>query len=281
MIKNFDEANREIYTISEFAKMTGVSTDTLRYYDKINLFKPTNIDSKTGYRYYTLKEFEEIGEIQTLQTLGVSLKEIKHHLENKTFFSSYMLLSKQYADIDRKIAELIQLKSYLSEKLSTLEDVMNNNSDDEIVLKEIDKRIGYGTRINCKDYGEIKTESARIIEKYRKSLFVSNSYAIFIPKEDILKRKFNAHYYCVIFDIEKDEAEPFEKLTFPKGLYATIRYNGTTFERSDSMIKLVDYIEQNHYEIIGDALQICVIDENITNIDAEKINEIQIPIKHI
>lgn len=281
MIKKSDETNREIYTISEFAKMTGVSTDTLRYYDKINLFKPTDIDSKTGYRYYTLKEFEEIGEIQTLQTLGVSLKEIKHHLENKTFFSSYMLLSKQYADIDRKIAELIQLKSYLSEKLSTLEDVMNNNSDDEIVLKEIDERIGYGTRINCKDYGEIKTESARIIEKYRKSLFVSNSYAIFIPKEDIHKRKFNAHYYCVIFDIEKDEAEPFEKLTFPKGLYATIRYNGTTFERSDSTIKLVDYIEQNHYKIIGDALQICVIDENITNIDAEKINEIQIPIEHI
>ena len=281
MIKKSDETNREIYTISDFAKMTGVSTDTLRYYDKINLFKPTNIDSKTGYRYYTLKEFEEIGEIQTLQKLGVSLKEIKHHLENKTFFSSYMLLSKQYADIDRKIAELTQLKSYLSEKLSTLEDVMNNNSDDEIVLKEIDERIGYGTRINCKDYSEIKTESARIIEKYRKSLFVSNSYAIFIPKEDILKRKFNAHYYCVIFDIEKDEAEPFEKLTFSKGLYATIRYNGTTFERSDSMIKLVDYIEQNHYKIIGDALQICVIDENITNIDAEKINEIQIPIEHI
>lgn len=281
MIKKSDETNREIYTISEFAKMTGVSTDTLRYYDKINLFKPTNIDSKTGYRYYTLKEFEEIGEIQTLQTLGVSLKEIKHHLENKTFFSSYMLLSKQYADIDRKIAELIQLKSYLSEKLSTLEDVMNNNSDDEIALKEIDERIGYGTRINCKDYGEIKTESARIIEKYRKSLFVSNSYAIFIPKEDIHKRKFNAHYYCVIFDIEKDEAEPFEKLKFPKGLYATIRYNGTTFERSDSIIKLVDYIEQNHYKIIGDALQICVIDENITNIDAEKINEIQIPIEHM
>ena len=269
------------FTVGETARICSIPADTLRYYDKINLFKPTNIDSKTGYRYYTLKEFEEIGEIQTLQTLGVSLKEIKHHLENKTFFSSYMLLSKQYADIDRKIAELIQLKSYLSEKLSTLEDVMNNNSDDEIVLKEIDERIGYGTRINCKDYGEIKTESARIIEKYRKSLFVSNSYAIFIPKEDIHKRKFNAHYYCVIFDIEKDEAEPFEKLTFPKGLYAAIRYNGTTFERSDSMIKLVDYIEQNHYKIIGDALQICVIDENITNIDAEKINEIQIPIEQM
>ena len=281
MIKKSDEINREIYTISEFAKMTGVSTDTLRYYDKINLFNPTDIDPKTGYRYYTLKEFEEIGVIQTLQTLGVSLKEIKHHLENKTFFSSYMLLSKQYADIDRKIAELIQLKSYLSEKLSTLEDVMNNNSNNEVIIKDVEKRVGYGTRINCKDYGEIKTESARIIEKYRKSLFVSNSYAIFIPKEDILKRKFNSHYYCVIFDIEKDDAEPFEKLTFPKGLYATIRYNGTTFERADSMTKLVDYIEQNHYKIIGDALQICVIDENITNIDAEKINEIQIPIEHI
>lgn len=281
MIKNPNKINEEIYTISEFAKMTGVSTDTLRYYDKINLFKPTFSDPQTGYRYYTLKEFEEIGVIQTLQTLGVSLKEIKHHLENKTFFSSYMLLSKQYADIDRKIAELIQLKSYLSDKLSTLEDVMNSNSNDEITIKEIDERVGYGTRVNCKDYGEIKTESARIIEKYRKSLFVSNSYAIFIPKEDIIKRKFNSHYYCVIFDIEKEDTKNFERLTFPKSKYATVRYSGTTFDRAESMEKLVDYIEQNHYKPIGDALQICVIDENITNIDAEKINEIQIPIEHI
>lgn len=281
MIKKPGETSREIYTISEFAKMTGVSTDTLRYYDKINLFKPNDTDPQTGYRYYTLRGFEEIGVIQTLQTLGVSLKDIKYHLENKTFFSSYMLFSKQYAEIDREIAELIQLKTYLSEKLSTLEDVMNNNSNNEIIIRNIEERVGYGTRINCRDYGEIKTESARIVEKYCKNLFVSNSYAIFIPKEDIIKRRFNAHYYCVIFDIEKDDAEPFEKLTFPKGMYATVRYNGTTFERAHSISKLVDYIEQNHYKIIGDALQICVIDENITNIDAEKINEIQIPIENI
>ena len=35
----------------------------------------------------------------------------------------------------------------------------------------------------------------------------------------------------------------------------------------------------NGYEVCGEALQLCVIDENLTNIDSEKINEIQIAVR--
>ena len=39
-------------TIKEFASLCGCNTQTLRYYDKIDLLKPVRVDQWTGYRYY-------------------------------------------------------------------------------------------------------------------------------------------------------------------------------------------------------------------------------------
>lgn len=45
------------YTIGEVSRITGVSKDTLRFYDKIDLFKPSFVDPQNGYRYYTYDQF--------------------------------------------------------------------------------------------------------------------------------------------------------------------------------------------------------------------------------
>ena len=42
-----------MYRIGEFSTLTGASVKTLRYYDEINLLKPSNADKFTNYRYYT------------------------------------------------------------------------------------------------------------------------------------------------------------------------------------------------------------------------------------
>jgi hypothetical protein len=41
-------------TISEIAKLAGVSVRTLHYYDEIDLLKPSETDADTGYRYQHL-----------------------------------------------------------------------------------------------------------------------------------------------------------------------------------------------------------------------------------
>ena len=40
------------YTISEMASLLGVTTHTLRYYEKMGLIHP-EVNEDTGYRYYT------------------------------------------------------------------------------------------------------------------------------------------------------------------------------------------------------------------------------------
>ena len=49
-----------MYKIGDFSRKVSVPVKTLRYYDEINLFKPSYIDDFTGYRYYTDEQIEQI-----------------------------------------------------------------------------------------------------------------------------------------------------------------------------------------------------------------------------
>ncbi|MEH7531769.1 MerR family DNA-binding transcriptional regulator, partial [Priestia megaterium] len=46
------------------AKLRGVTTETLRHYDRIGLFKPFYVDENTGYRYYSIFQYEVLGTIK-------------------------------------------------------------------------------------------------------------------------------------------------------------------------------------------------------------------------
>lgn len=70
-----------MYKINNFSKETNISIQTLRYYDKINLFKPSYVDFFTGYRYYQKNQINEIKLIKKLKNIGLSLEKIKHYLE--------------------------------------------------------------------------------------------------------------------------------------------------------------------------------------------------------
>lgn len=67
---------KELYTIGETAELLGVSTETLRYYDKIGLLKPAKVDAESRYRYYSYAQFHYIDRIKYLQNFGMSLDEI-------------------------------------------------------------------------------------------------------------------------------------------------------------------------------------------------------------
>lgn len=68
---------KKYYTIGETAALLGVTTQTLRYYDKISLLSPAYCDENTGYRYYVYKQFHYIDRIKYLQGFGMQLKDIK------------------------------------------------------------------------------------------------------------------------------------------------------------------------------------------------------------
>lgn len=68
--------------IGEFAQVSRLSIKTLRYYDRIGLLQPTEIDRFTGYRYYTLDLLPRLNRILALKDLGLTLTEIKSMLDD-------------------------------------------------------------------------------------------------------------------------------------------------------------------------------------------------------
>lgn len=71
-----------MYRIGEFSKITGLSIRTLRYYDDIDLFKPSEVDLFTNYRYYNEEQIKDLKLINILKDVGFTLEEIKNNWNN-------------------------------------------------------------------------------------------------------------------------------------------------------------------------------------------------------
>ncbi|GIO23350.1 MerR family transcriptional regulator [Oceanobacillus sp. J11TS1] len=75
---------KETFSISEFAKSTGVSVRTLHYYDEKKILKPKR-DKITGHRVYEKEDMIQLHKIMTLKFLGMSLDDIKEYMQPNTF----------------------------------------------------------------------------------------------------------------------------------------------------------------------------------------------------
>jgi len=72
------------YTVNKLAKLAGVSTRTLRYYDEIGLLSPVRVNTN-GYRIYGQREVDRLQQILFYRELGVSLDEIKKIISANDF----------------------------------------------------------------------------------------------------------------------------------------------------------------------------------------------------
>lgn len=106
--------------IGELAAATGLSRDTLRYYEKRGLIRA--IRRPNGYRHYPEASVFLLNYVRTAQRLGFTLAEIEAELpqlagagEDDARVSN--LLRSKIASIDGRIAELQSLRDDLARRL--------------------------------------------------------------------------------------------------------------------------------------------------------------------
>lgn len=112
--------------ISELAKTTGLTIDTIRYYEKEGLLNAMHmVRGSNNYRHYTQAAVDRLLLIKRGQMIGFTLAEMRQWIgdwedglisldQKEAFFAQKM------AQIDAHIAELQQMKVYLYEKLDML-----------------------------------------------------------------------------------------------------------------------------------------------------------------
>lgn len=62
-----------MFKIGDFAKLNKVTVKTLRHYDSLGLLQPENVDTFTGYRYYSASQMPRLNRILVLKDIGFSL----------------------------------------------------------------------------------------------------------------------------------------------------------------------------------------------------------------
>jgi len=159
------------YTINKLARMSGVSTRTLRYYDEIGLLKPAR-SASSGYRIYGAQQVDTLQQILFYRELDFSLEDIR------------LLLSS--ADFDRGEAFTNHLTA-LEQKRERLDKLIMNVKKSMTVMKgeakmsDQEKFAGFKQALineNAEKYG------ADIREKYgNKTVDESNAKLMGLTKE--------------------------------------------------------------------------------------------------
>lgn len=101
---------KALYTIGEVSALLGISTQTIRYYDKIGLATPAVVDRQTGYRRYSYDQIHFFDRIRYLQEFGLSLTDIRQALENNSVQDLVGMLKKRKDQIQNEIAKLEDIK---------------------------------------------------------------------------------------------------------------------------------------------------------------------------
>ncbi|MFC8525896.1 MerR family transcriptional regulator [Nocardia sp. NPDC057227] len=101
--------------IGEVARRSGVSTRMLRHYDALGLVRPTG-RTVGGYREYADADIRRIFHVESLRTLGLSLREVARALEDPAFAPQTLV-----ADLIRRTEERLERERELLERLRAVE----------------------------------------------------------------------------------------------------------------------------------------------------------------
>lgn len=115
------------FSVSEVAKLTGVSVRTLHYYDEIGLLSPSMV-SETGYRFYDKLAIERLQQILFYRELDFPLKEIANMMNASDY---------KKEDALKRQRDLLKMKRKRLNKLIALLDA-NLKGEDTMSFKEFD-----------------------------------------------------------------------------------------------------------------------------------------------
>lgn len=156
------------FTISEFAKLRNININSLRYYEKLGVFKPDKIDEVNGYRYYSVNQLSELDFILLCIDLGIPIKELKKFRSNDGCLHTRNLMEYGRKHLLNKMKECQQKLDRLDRALEYMDANRPFNLADGFYKKHVAKRIILTELVPMDFPGSITMEKA-LAKIYRKA----------------------------------------------------------------------------------------------------------------
>lgn len=269
----------EYLSITEFARLRGISSETLRHYDRIGLLKPHHTD-ENGVRYYSFRQYEKLGMIRELKQTGLTLGEIREYYAERNFKTTCDLLRQQQRRAREHIAALQRLEQKLTDRLQYLEDTAAQPiSDGQVRIKHIPQR----RFLRFDKMVRTEADIAYAIMDIEHTLFAH---------EELLPTYASARYMGLFSqstyrqgDVSTEllvlcEGEPVRQKTYtaPNGVYCCAYHKGNFWNRTESVNAILAYGQAQGLRLDERIYETVYIDSTVSELWDERIYEMQIRI---
>ncbi|WP_077617475.1 MerR family transcriptional regulator [Litchfieldia sinesaloumensis] len=126
---------KQHWKVGELAALTGLTIRTLRYYDQIDLFSPSQY-TESGHRLYTESDLSKLQQILALKQIGLSLDDIKSVMTNNEKDFTAAIIETQITRIKDDIKVQQKLLFELESALETI------RSKKTMSVEELTKLLG-------------------------------------------------------------------------------------------------------------------------------------------
>ncbi|MYV21156.1 MerR family transcriptional regulator [Lactobacillus salivarius] len=121
--------------IKKVSEQLGISSDTIRYYERIGLVPPINRD-KNGVRNFTDIDIQKLDFIKCMRHAGLSIESLHEYMhlyslnDDRTIPARKKILEEEAEKLDERIANLQETRAYLQHKIDIYESKLTKVADD-------------------------------------------------------------------------------------------------------------------------------------------------------
>ncbi|MEK4439144.1 MerR family transcriptional regulator [Paenibacillus sp. FSL K6-2862] len=265
-------------TSGQFAKLMGISKDTLFHYDRLGILSP-EVKAENGYRYYSINQMDVYKVISILKELEMPLKEIKEYLNKRSPRELIVLLDKEEAVLNAKIKRLQKMKSILSEKRRITKAATEVNPS-EINMEEKIEEFLVITEANTYTNDKSIYDSMIRHEKHLKFYSIDASHTVGWmrhTKRVLANETFNYDYLYTRVS-EQSNHSNFKR---EKGIYLTAYHTEGYTSVSDTYDRIIKYVNDRKIEIKGFFYEDVLLDELSVKGYEEYLIEISVRISNV
>ncbi|MCL2632042.1 MAG: MerR family transcriptional regulator [Coriobacteriia bacterium] len=128
---------KDLYTIQEFSKISGIDASVLRYWDDIGVFSPIRRNLDNNYRYYSVAQLFALNFVATMSDLGIPLKTIAELKESRDPESILAILEKRERELDDELRKLNQRTSIIHARQDMIRSGLKAD-DAEVAVRHLD-----------------------------------------------------------------------------------------------------------------------------------------------
>ncbi|MCM1270723.1 MAG: MerR family transcriptional regulator [Ruminococcus flavefaciens] len=268
----------KLFSIGDVAKLFHISVSSLRHYEDMGLLTPEHIDSDSGYRYYSTRQFEVLNTIRYLRALDLPLSEIADFLGNRDVERIEEKLRQQKETVIAKQAELKRIERKIDNRLRMIADAKNSEFDSlKLIHKEPCRIVWVRDSLKIHSFLDMETPIRKLEETQAEALVFLGKVGVGISEERLRESCFDS-YDGIFLILDEEDHFNGKPMTLPETLCVSVRFHGSHAEAPEQYRKLINYIAEHKLEISGFSREITMIDYGITN-DTEKfVTEISIPV---